>query len=65
MIDVDEEWRRRLHEEDGGDDSEDVNDIDGLGNQGSLVALLRLMLRWKPMDRPTAADLLEHPWFTG
>jgi hypothetical protein len=64
MIDVDEEWRKRLREEEGGDDSEDVNGINGVGNKGALFHLLRLMLRWEPIDRPAPADLLEHPWLT-
>ncbi|KAL3485721.1 ankyrin repeat-containing domain protein [Aspergillus germanicus] len=25
--------------------------------------LLRMMLRWKPEDRPSAEDVLKHPWF--
>jgi serine/threonine protein kinase len=29
----------------------------------NFVDLLRVMLRWDPTDRPTAADLLTHHWF--
>ncbi|KAG2368898.1 kinase-like domain-containing protein [Suillus spraguei] len=52
MIDPDATWKERCPAE--------QND----GNSAvTVVDLLRDMLRWKPMARPTAADLLRHPWF--
>lgn len=35
----------------------------GNDDDASAVAVLRDMLCWEPMSRPTAADLLQHPWF--
>jgi serine/threonine protein kinase len=30
----------------------------------ALLDLLHSMLRGEPMERPSAADLFKHPWFT-
>jgi hypothetical protein len=61
MIDVDGEWRKQPREEEGGDDTEDIDDIDGLGNKDGSVDLLCLTLRWEPMGCPIATNLLGHP----
>ncbi|KAG1883766.1 hypothetical protein F4604DRAFT_1677494 [Suillus subluteus] len=48
-VDPDVTWKERCPTE---------NDDDA-----SAVTVLRDMLCWEPMSRPTAADLLQHPWF--
>lgn len=49
-VDPDAIWKKRCL-------TENDDDTD------SVVTVLRDMLCWEPMSRPTAADLLRHPWF--
>ncbi|KAG1822888.1 uncharacterized protein BJ212DRAFT_1331193 [Suillus subaureus] len=53
-IDPDAIWKERCPPK---------NDDDATGSVVTVVGLLRDMLCWEPMARPTAADLLQHPWF--
>jgi serine/threonine-protein kinase SRPK3 len=38
-------------------------ELDADEDAENFVDLLRIMLRWDPIDRPTVADLLKHHWF--
>ncbi|KAG2360776.1 hypothetical protein BDR07DRAFT_1512599 [Suillus spraguei] len=53
-IDPDAAWKKRCPTENDGDATDGVI---------TVVDLLRDMLCWELVARPTAADLLLHPWF--
>jgi hypothetical protein len=61
-IDPDAAWPRRL--------GWSVRDTDKVKNKEktlvrlAFVDLLRSMLRWEPVARPTVVNLLTHRWFT-
>lgn len=38
---------------------DDIGDVEA----GVITSLIRSILKYEPMQRPTAAELLKHPWF--
>ncbi|KAJ8581148.1 kinase-like protein [Rhizopogon salebrosus TDB-379] len=72
IIDPDTQWRIKWRNElEGSEMDSDTQqrttradgELDADEKVENFVDLLRVMLRWEPTDRPTAADLLKHHWF--